>query len=63
VEIIKAKELAIFEIYIDNAFHLNGVIVIELVETYAIFYPIVNVLLIIFVFFLLGFRWQTSRSF
>lgn len=56
--------LAIFNIYLDNAFHFNGIILAKLPEAYAIFDPIVDVMPIIPVFFfLLAFVWQASVSF
>jgi photosystem II PsbK protein len=56
--------LAIFNIYLDHTFHLNGIILAKLPEAYAIFDPIVDVMPIIPVFFfLLAFVWQASVSF
>ena len=56
--------LAMFNIYLDNAFHSNGIILAKLPEAYAIFDPIVDVMPIIPVFFfLLAFVWQASVSF
>jgi photosystem II PsbK protein len=56
--------LAIFNIYLDTAFHLNGIILAKLPEVYAIFDPIVDVMPIIpLFFFLLAFVWQASVSF
>jgi len=56
--------LAMFNIYLDNAFHLNDIILAKLPEAYAIFDPIVDVMPIIPVFFfLLAFVWQASVSF
>nr|QWW92183.1 photosystem II protein K [Acrolejeunea sandvicensis] len=53
-----------FNIYLDNLFHLNGFLFIKLPEAYAIFDPIVDVMPIIPVFFfLLAFVWQASVSF
>nr|YP_009682219.1 photosystem II protein K [Fissidens nobilis]QDQ38704.1 photosystem II protein K [Fissidens nobilis] len=53
-----------FNIYLDNAFQLNGIILAKLPEAYAIFDPIVDVMPIIPVFFfLLAFVWQASVSF
>nr|YP_010228231.1 PsbK [Atrichum angustatum]QZJ47307.1 PsbK [Atrichum angustatum] len=56
--------LAIFNIYLDTAFDLNGIILAKLPEAYAIFDPIVDVMPIIpLFFFLLAFVWQASVSF
>lgn len=56
--------LTMFNIYFDNAFHLNGIILSKLPEAYAIFDPIVDVMPIIpLFFFLLAFVWQASVSF
>jgi photosystem II PsbK protein len=56
--------LAIFNIYLDNVFDLNGIILAKLPEAYAIFDPIVDVMPIIPIFFfLLAFVWQASVSF
>ena len=56
--------LAMFNIYLQNAFHLNCIILAKLPEAYAIFDPIVDVMPIIPVFFfLLAFVWQASVSF
>nr|YP_009988666.1 photosystem II protein K [Myuroclada maximowiczii]QNM39978.1 photosystem II protein K [Myuroclada maximowiczii] len=56
--------LAMFNIYLDNAFHLNGIILAKLPEAYAIFDPIVDIMPIIPVFFFpSAFVWQASVSF
>ncbi len=56
--------LAIFHIYLDNVSHSNGIILAKLLEAYAIFDPIVDVMPIIpLFFFLLAFVWQASVSF
>nr|YP_009667561.1 photosystem II protein K [Cheilolejeunea xanthocarpa]QCW58337.1 photosystem II protein K [Cheilolejeunea xanthocarpa] len=53
-----------FNIYLDNLFHLNGFLFGKLPEAYAIFDPIVDVMPIIPVFFfLLAFVWQAAVSF
>nr|YP_010249929.1 photosystem II protein K [Polytrichum commune]QTT78422.1 photosystem II protein K [Polytrichum commune] len=53
-----------FNIYLDTAFHLNGIILAKLPEAYAVFDPIVDVMPIIpLFFFLLAFVWQASVSF
>jgi photosystem II PsbK protein len=46
--------LAMFNIYLDNTFHLNGIILAKLPEAYAIFDPIVDVMPIIPVSFCLA---------
>nr|YP_009193407.1 photosystem II K-protein [Takakia lepidozioides]UPM51629.1 photosystem II protein K [Takakia lepidozioides]BAT70089.1 photosystem II K-protein [Takakia lepidozioides] len=46
--------LAIFNIYLDNAFHSNGIILAKLPEAYAISDPIVDVMPIIPLFFSLS---------
>nr|YP_009667643.1 photosystem II protein K [Cololejeunea lanciloba]QCW58419.1 photosystem II protein K [Cololejeunea lanciloba] len=53
-----------FNICLNNLFHLNGFLLGKLPEAYAIFDPIVDVMPVIPVFFfLLAFVWQAAVSF
>nr|ABV04280.1 photosystem II protein K [Lobatiriccardia lobata]ABV04282.1 photosystem II protein K [Lobatiriccardia lobata] len=53
-----------FNIFLENGFHLNGLFLTKLPEAYAIFDPIVDIMPIIPLFFLLlAFVWQASVSF
>ena len=53
-----------FNIFLENGFHLNGFFLTKLPEAYAIFDPIVDIMPIIpLLFLLLAFVWQASVSF
>ena len=56
--------IVLYDIYLENSIHFNGVSFAKLPEAYAVFDPIVDVMPVIPVFFLLlAFVWQAAVSF